>query len=525
MGALMTPMSTRTLRHEGPYPLALRLLLLSLCSLVAACGDTTLVPRTQVLVQIEASPSIKARARALRVSLASGKGAPSSYEEAPEQLFALDASFSWPASLALLPKGGDAARGFRISVDALDSERVFVSSRVISTFLPQQTLLLEIVLQDACIDFMSCSDELTCRASDGLPACVDAKVDPRGLEVLDDKSPGRFRPDGGARDAGLDAEPHDADQPDPNDGDAAIDAGEPEQDTGPCVASAEDCFNERDDDCDLLPDCMDPDCSAGAVCTLDAPELTLKVPVGTSCPPGYGRAPRLVHRDLGIGGCSGCSCATISATSCVASLTGYSGPADCMGGLTAVRTVNVTLDQCTVTSPLPGSYTAIGVNSIVATPGSCPAIGSPTLGALSWGGESNLCYLERKGGGCAEGHVCVPRHDAGTLCSEGSASCSGSETREVWYSGVADTRACGACVCTSSGGSCALVNAGIADGVDCGQNSASLTTHEDNNRACGPFTSPLVSRGGRPQDGTCTPSAPLTGAATPTGATDLCCRP
>lgn len=505
-----------------------RLCWLWLALVLGSCGET-LVARTEVLVLIDAGRVVRQRADTLLVTFFSGKGEVSRYPRTGEELFQVGPGFPWPASLALVPKGGDASRGFRIEVEAREGEKLLVATRVVSHFLAEKTLLLEIVLLDACVGFSSCGDAETCVAENEAPVCRDAKVDPRTLRTAD-RIP----------DAGQDIEPpgtdasaredamssaddasqtvQDAAEPTP---DASREDAAQSADAATCGAP-EDCFNGRDDDCDDVPDCADPDCFDSTRCVPDS-EDTLGVVVRSAdaCPPGYGD-PRPLHNNLSDQGCTGCSCGAISATQCSvhvsAACSTQSGSGVQLSSNVCPGGANLSVAQV---SP------SVSASAWAVQPGSCSASGTATPSPPIWAETVYLCRPTRKGAGCSPKLTCLPMppSPAEPLCyrplpGEGCAPDDMGE--RVWYTGYDDSRSCGPCTCESSGSGCADMRVAISSSCAA---TPSITLRSSEAR-CGSVTpsSYYAYLTGSPTNGTCTPRATQNGRTAANGSTVLCCR-
>ena len=139
-----------------------------------------------------------------------------------------------------------------------------------------------------------------------------------------------------------------------------------------------------------------------------------------------------------------------------------------------------------------------------------------------------FCRASSVGGGCGEGEVCVPRQPAAAQCAlaDGEVDCAGYASGETdWYTGVGDdTRSCGACSCTATGGGCDGVAVLVGTDYTCDSGPGNVA---DESQSCfGQTYSPpveLVGDVAQPTD--CVAEAPTSGEAAPSGQQTLCCGP
>lgn len=518
-----------------------------LCTLFVAACTPELTSRTQVLLQVKVGSVLRQQADRLvvHVSRVSDAG---EMEMRHEEEFELDETFPWPASLALLPKDGSSDAGFRVAASVYQGSRLLAVGRVISQFLEGKTLLLVLELPDACLGEFSCGDEETCSAK---ARCVSAKVSPDQLkqihkasDVLDDagdepdaaSDDDAALEDGGA-DAEIDAEPADAALdamtedalPEASVGedaqaDASVDISDAADGGGDAavVCGVEDCLNGLDDDCDGDSDCADSECNVAAMCVADtSAPLVLRLPPNQACPPGYTGTRKELHRALVGGGCGGCSCGAAGATTCTAKLVAYTNSGDCING-SWTQSYDLTRFSCLQTPIWGGSFSGLGVDSIVATPGTCPASGTAQPAAARWGEDATLCTLSKRGNGCAANQVCVARPGTNKLCVESASagSCSTGQTSELWYTSFEDTRACNACTCAASGASCAGVTVHFGNDYSC---SGTKTVLGPGGKSCNGAYSPTAGMVGSAVNASCTPNASLSGSLQARGNTNLCC--
>ncbi len=213
------------------------------CSLaVAACKDDDR-GATEVIIEIVAEEGVREQLSRLRLHV-ENRNRPQTGE--PDWEY--HSVVRWPFKLALVPRDGNAAREYRVTVEAVDEQdEPIAAARIVSGFVPGERRRVRIVIEDACIDEPLCEDlEETCHLQPGAAAvaCTNAYVDPAQLgrdealdlrDVLDDR-PGT---DAGIDDAGADG--------------AVVDGG-PTVDAGPLVPCG-----SIDGGCDPLTKCMQVD--------------------------------------------------------------------------------------------------------------------------------------------------------------------------------------------------------------------------------------------------------------------------
>jgi Calcium-binding EGF domain len=180
---------------------ALRPFLTLLTLFTLACESETPEDATGVLIMIDAEDTVRELARSLHVVVEAED--PSAPDGKTVRLDNTVKPLSFPKQVALVPKGGDAARTFTLTATALDANGELVSeARIITSYvkgeLRSTTLLIE---GNECLT-KACDDTETCKVG----RCGTAEVDPKTL------SKGIEPPPTPAKDAGMDAEP-DADPP------------------------------------------------------------------------------------------------------------------------------------------------------------------------------------------------------------------------------------------------------------------------------------------------------------------------
>ncbi len=141
--------------------------LLPWIALIASC--TTTVPRTQVMLVIDAEPRVRADTDVLVVEIAGSTGREATFVPREERTLGASEPIAWPIEIPLLPLDGDVRRIYRATASARRDGVIFASARAISGYVEGRTLRLDLVLEDACIG-RECMDDETCKASE----CVDA---------------------------------------------------------------------------------------------------------------------------------------------------------------------------------------------------------------------------------------------------------------------------------------------------------------------------------------------------------------
>ena len=298
--------------------------------------------------------------------------------------------------------------------------------------------------------------------------------------------------------------------------------------SGMCAGS-EDCFNGVDDDCNGTTDCEDPACGGVAVC---APELdgapSGVVVLGTeACPGGYTAKEQIIHRGLVDGGCTGCLCKA-QVPLCTGDVWYYATASACSFavGLTGGTLAGNYGAAC---SPKPISSGQIyGVRtSSWKMKETCTTGGTPTLAPAAWAETMKFCQADKVGKGCGVGTTCVPSVTAAPHCALAAvgASCGAFATSQNdWYTGLTDTRACGACGCSASGGSCGPVVLNVGSDYTCGTSAVVGESTKQCFSGSGIYAPP-VELAGKPKLGTCTPDAAVAGKLDGTGQSTLCCQP
>jgi len=191
-----------------------------------ACGDT--IPRTQVMLVIDAESGVRSQTTDVQIVVRGGTGAMSQWQERLDRSLTLGDGAEWPMEVSLTPLGGDASRVYEATATAMSADGDAVALvRAVSGYREGATLVLRLLFEDDCRSQVdACSATQTCRAG----ACVDANVE---VETLETFKPGvavdvgfDAGTDSGGSDAGVDAS-SDASS-DASVGDAGTDTGPPE---------------------------------------------------------------------------------------------------------------------------------------------------------------------------------------------------------------------------------------------------------------------------------------------------------
>jgi hypothetical protein len=307
--------------------------------------------------------------------------------------------------------------------------------------------------------------------------------------------------------------------------------------SGGCAATAENCFNYLDDDCDGNIDCMDTDCNAVALCVaLDPGQGQLGVILSdpqAPCPANYTTATTINRGQIDARCSSTCGC-TPPATSCVAPFYDYPTYPACMADASA-QMVGSSSTSFSCTPPnwhadANGYVFGVGVGTITPSYAGCTATGTSTPTTPTWTATNRFCATALRGGGCGNGSVCLPaitNNQQRCVLATGGAACPAGTQRGDWWTGYTGTFSCNPCSCDQpSGASCADVRLAVATSSSCDAASrvASLASGEHMCAAPNTLYRPSIVMTGAPTIPTCTPQATSSGALTPSGQQTTCCR-
>jgi hypothetical protein len=484
-----------------------RLVGLLLTVFVLSCrGDGPVL--SEVIVVIQGGDMVRAGTDKLEVAMSSGPLiVPStSWAAKPIETFV---AFSWPASLTLVPAGNPKDTGFSLQITAYKGATMLVQRTVIGAFVPGRTVLLEVKLDDLCIDYLSCTGDYTCSADSGFPQCVAAGIDATMLPDFHGANGAN-----GTQDASV-----------AQGADAGADGSVP---VGPCVSTGvEACYNGKDDDCNGVADCADLACQVTSMCVPGDDTAGVFVAADQVCPAGYEADPLVLKRGVAPT-CEGCSC-DVSPTTCTASVLVYDDITECsfeMPNTGTPHNVSVLLnDWMTVgapgcPAPVGAYFQGFATVSMTAKDGLCTAKGKATP-KVTEGESAKLCLPVGVGTGCAAHQACVPVVSSAKVCGAVSDATSCSSAVDTWYTGFTVDHTCGACRCDDgAGGSCSGMRVRAGSQSKCSD--STMFSGVGGYDCEDMYNAPLFLTGA-PANKTCVPGAPTTGGVTPTGALNLCC--
>ncbi len=229
--------------------------------------------------------------------------------------------------------------------------------------------------------------------------------------------------------------------------------------TPACTPTTENCFNGIDDDCDLLPDCADPDCAPTAIC-VPPPTGSFKLgtkiagaAVCTTYPTATTIRSGFISPTCGTGSCA-CQPGSDSGGTCFSALMNAGSDFSCGGGSSPV---NVEPGMCLqVTPPASISYHYTFEGYIPGT--TCGTSGAPSGVPAGFAQTSTFCSRpETTGGaGCSGGNLCVPKALNQCVISPGQLiACPSGYTSDstAHFTGHDSGQTC-ACRCTMNPGTC-----------------------------------------------------------------------
>jgi hypothetical protein len=154
-----------------------RCLSLSVVAAVAMSGGcTTTKPRTQVMLVVEADPEVQMQATSLRVEIEGRPLGTEMYSLTSDTTYPPpDSDMMWPYSIALIPRGGEINREFRITATAYSGTDAIARLRAESGFVSAKTIELKLRFQKSCLHAASLDCDPTQTCLDGY--CVPARID------------------------------------------------------------------------------------------------------------------------------------------------------------------------------------------------------------------------------------------------------------------------------------------------------------------------------------------------------------
>jgi hypothetical protein len=307
-----------------------------------------------------------------------------------------------------------------------------------------------------------------------------------------------------------------------------------------------DCLDGKDNNGDALADCQDPTCVAAVSCVPAIPQGDeLGVFTNASCPTDYPTA-EVQHQGLNAPSCttSGCGCDPL--VTCQISF-GFSGATDCSSPTNVTQTTTANLANPLNGDTLPcATYGAnigsLKLNSVSYVGTSCGAKGSTTPPAISWTTTTTFCAAARTSDTCGPQQVCASKPPTGVAACiripQAGASCPvgyGGQSA-TWYSQATDNRMC-TCGCSViQNGAC-----GTRAAVDMNQTTSCPITlplaggcqltsiggcFANSGFTC-VMPSPVGAYGAQAAGASgaqCSATVTGSGAATPAGASTICCQ-
>ena len=267
--------------------------------------------------------------------------------------------------------------------------------------------------------------------------------------------------------------------------DSGLEAG---LDSGPaadaCIPQAsEDCTNGRDDNCNGLVDCSDPDCGPQYECVPTVPTgwnaAALNVTSRATCPTGFGTPRDVVVNPSPLpAGCT-CTCNAGGAASCEKGSVTFYGPSVFSSDCSTVGTFATNVDDGNCQSSVPwglfgfgiGANASLRATSVPLVANTCSAlVGKTVPPSAETQGKRCLAASALVGGGCPAAQSCARRTTGSFLSCVGKtgvAACpTGWPIGHRTGTGITDTRSCSACTCGSTA-SCAPATVTFFAGSSC----------------------------------------------------------
>lgn len=307
---------------------------------------------------------------------------------------------------------------------------------------------------------------------------------------------------------------------------------------------SEDCTNGRDDDCDGLVDCADPECAPQYECVPEVPsgwtKAALSVGSRPACPGGYASPRDVVMGLTGAAAACVCTCNSSGSASCVKGNVTFYGPSIIGSDCSTFGSSSTSTGDGACQSNLPfglfgfgmiGANANVRVTNVALTPNTCSGSVQKTVPpAVTTEGARCLASSSSTGGGCTSGQVCARRTGSvyqSCVAKTGVSSCPATwPTKRDTGTGLSDTRNCGSCTCGTTA-VCGPATLTFSEDNSCG--GASVSVAADN--ACHAMSTPgqNVSSwryASQVQNEGCqkTADAQPTGAVSLTSSELVCCR-
>jgi hypothetical protein len=466
-------------------------------TLLAACATEVSQP-TRVVVDVDAEAQVRALAVRLQIEVtaSSGRGV---MDEQVRYDETLDGAGAFPVRMTLVPLDGDSSRIYTLTAVAKNGDGTAVATaRIVSGYVPGQTLYVRLLLEDSCIS-RTCNAEQTCRSGQCVTASVDPEKLPRVTNVIPDASFGVDASGDSGVDAGNDTGVDGSSDSSVDTGgvDAALDAGgDGGSDVDECSTGADNC--SANGICTNTPDSFTCSCITGftgdgVTCTdIDecltnnggcdtTPSATCINTVGSrscACPTNYS------GDGIGTDGC-------ILGDACLVNNGGCGSAVywTCVNNPSAAPTC-VDINECLInnggcgnatyyscTNNAGASPTCADINECVTNNGGCDTsplaactdnIGAPptctcapyyTGSGVGSGGCTDINECLSNNGGCGNATFFSCTNNAGASptcadineCSQGTANCHANAT----------------CTNTSGGFTCACNTNYVGNGVSC----------------------------------------------------------
>lgn len=310
----------------------------------------------------------------------------------------------------------------------------------------------------------------------------------------------------------------------------------------------EDCTDGKDNDGNGLEDCADPACEPGYECVKSVPsgfERYVRVHTGAGgaggaggdalCPDGSAPLKYYVGPAKESAECSACSCTWAGASCSTPELSCYydKNKDNMCGGLPELVAKGNDL-VCDVNPDVPWDdkvWCKLTAPGAVASQGTCDKSGGVLAASPAWQDTVDVCPIEKAGGGCMSGNVCVPRGGSGSseLCIDVASDqpCPGewSASPIKAYEDVKDNRSCAPCDCNVDSISCSDAYYIVYDVDSCfgGKREIHSADCVDVSDLLDNTSGAVRPVAGKPSEGTCSGGEP-TGKVEPEKPHTICCK-